>query len=104
MEMGRSKEHPIAASVGFDPGIVTSWSPSHRGLPSVSRNLFRDRLGLQELQQIIRAAGLRVRAGHVEAPKRMRSHHRPGTLAVDVQIANEEPVSSLPDLLRVLRE
>jgi len=41
---------------------------------------FRDRLGLQELQQVIGPARLGVGARHIEPDKRMRAHNGSGAL------------------------
>src|SRR5205085_6719425 len=65
--------------------------------------LLRDALRLQEQQQVVASAGLRVGAAHVEAAERVRADDRAGALAVDVQVADEELALRALDLLRVLR-
>ena len=65
----------------------------------VSDEAFRYRLRLQEQQQVIRPAGLRIRARHVEAAERVRADHRARALAVEVQVADEEPLARLLELV-----
>src|SRR5437660_791809 len=50
--------------------------------------LLCDALALCEEQKVVRAAGFRVRAAHVEAAEGVRSDHRSGALAVEVQVAD----------------
>src|ERR1700751_3920143 len=49
-------------------------------------------------QQVIRAASLRVRSGHVEAAEGMGAHHRAGALAIEVEVADVEGTSSVLEL------
>src|SRR5581483_6921922 len=49
-----------------------------------------DDLRLQEVQQVVRPAGLAVRARHVEAAERMRTDHGAGRLAVEIEVAAHE--------------
>ncbi len=48
----------------------------------------RDRLALRKQQQIIRPAGFRVGAAHVESAKRLHTNQRAGAFAVEIQIAD----------------
>src|SRR5438105_72132 len=91
---------PRAVSFGFDPGVVTSWSPSHRGF--LSYHLLGNRFGLHELEQIIRSASLRIGTRHVEPAERMRAYHRARALAIDVQIAHEKAPLGFLDLLSIV--
>src|SRR2546429_4353885 len=50
-------------------------------------------------QQIIFSTGLGVCSRHVEAAKRMGTHHSAGAFAVQIQIADVEHFFGLPDLL-----
>src|SRR5208283_2227340 len=57
---------------------------------SALSSLGRDRFGLQELEQVIGAAGLGIGAGHVEAAEGMAADQGAGAFAVEVQVADEE--------------
>src|SRR5713101_1421486 len=50
--------------------------------------LRRDRFSLCEQQQVISAAGLRIRARHIEPAERVNTHQRPGRFTVKVQVAH----------------
>ena len=82
----------FATSISIDPIVGISQSPSNRGISILSRDLFSDRLGLQEKQQIIRSASLRIGSGHVKSTKRMRANHSARALPVDVHVADKELV------------
>src|ERR1043166_862645 len=56
--------------------------------PGRRSDSLRRNLRLQEQQQIIAAAGLRVCTRHVEAAKRMHANQRARALAIEVQIAD----------------
>src|SRR5712675_2098917 len=62
-------------------------------------DLLRHRLRLRKQVKIIRSAGLRIRARHVEAAERMRADHRPRALAIDVQISYVKLADRLLDLV-----
>ena len=62
-------------------------------------DLLSYRFGLREQVQVIRAAGLRIGARHVEAAEGMRADHRAGALAVDVQVADVELADGAVDLV-----
>src|SRR2546425_7606151 len=63
----------------------------------------RDRLGLREEQQIIRAARLAVRPRHVEASEGVDTDQRSRALAVDVEVARVAQPLRLLDMLRPVR-
>src|SRR6266702_495449 len=65
--------------------------------------LRRDRFGLREQQQVISAAGLRIRAGHIEPAERMDSHQRSRRFTVKVQVAHVVFLLRPLDMLWVLR-
>src|SRR5260370_32628033 len=67
-------------------------------------HLPRDRLRLQEQAEVLAAAGLRIGAGHVEAAERMHAHERARALAVQVEIADEEPLLGAAGLPRTVGE
>src|SRR5712692_4163863 len=64
---------------------------------------FGDGLGLQEEQQIIAPAGLRVCSGHIETAEGVSADHGAGALAIEVEIADVERVGGLFELFRVAR-
>ena len=51
--------------------------------------------------RVIRAAGLRVGAGHVEAAKRMRADHGARALAIEIEIADVELAACVVQLAAV---
>src|SRR6202035_4733553 len=53
-------------------------------------DLLADAFRLCEQIQVVRAAGLRIGARHVEAAEGMRAHHRTRALAVQVEVADVE--------------
>src|SRR5579863_6713916 len=53
-------------------------------------DLLSHRLRLRKEIKIVRPAGLRISARHVESAERMCSDHRPRAFAVDVQVPNVE--------------
>src|SRR6185437_9951444 len=62
-----------------------------------------DGLGLQEEQQVIGAAGLRVRAGHIKAAEGVAADHGTGAFAIHVEIADVEILGGAFDFARVAR-
>lgn len=50
-------------------------------------------LGLRKKVKVIRAAGFRVRAAHVEAAKGMSPYHCAGAFSVEVKIAYMEALA-----------
>src|SRR5579863_1095864 len=67
-------------------------------LVMLSRNFLCDALRLQKLKQVVRPACLRIRARHIEPAKGMRTHHRAGAFAIDVEISHEKLLACLTDL------
>src|SRR5208337_827007 len=76
---------------------------SSTSFPSFLSHLLRHGLPLQEQQQIILPAALRVRPAHIESAKRMRPHHRSRAFPVQVQIPHVELLLRAANLLRILR-
>src|SRR5262249_39483323 len=70
----------------------------------LARHPFRYRLRLHEQHQVIRTAGLRVRARHVESAERVRAHHGARTLAVEIKIADEELLARLAEMFGIIRK
>ena len=60
--------------------------------------------GIEKLQQVIAAAGLGAAAAHLEAAKRMPTHHRAGAGAVDVNISRHQLGFDPLDVCRTARE
>ena len=71
----------------------------HKPMLKRSAEFLSHRLCLREQVEIIRAAGFRIGARHVEAAEGMRAHHRAGALAVDVQVADVEFLDGAVDLV-----
>ncbi len=67
---------------------------------AVAHGVLRHRAGLDELQQVVRAAGLRAGAGQAPAAERLAADHRAGDLAVDVQVADRGAVGHVLDRAR----
>lgn len=62
---------------------------------------FCDRLGLNELKQIVGAARFGIGAGHVEATEGVGANHRAGAFAIDVEVADKELVAGALNVFRV---
>src|ERR1700758_3418610 len=62
-------------------------------------NLFAYRLALVKQVGVIRAAGFRVGARHVESAKGMRADHGSRTFAVDIEITDMEFANGAVNLL-----
>jgi len=58
----------------------------------VRGDLTRDRLGLEEQQQIVVTAGFRVGAAHIEAAEGLPADQRASALPIEVEVADEELV------------
>src|ERR1700722_19850159 len=86
--------------VPFESGLRSR--PSNLTSPRLSRNLLGNRFGLQELEQVIRAARFGIRSRHIEPTKRMGAPHGARALAIDVQVAHEELLARLADFLPVV--
>ena len=65
---------------------IRTWRPPYIAVSS----FLRDRLLLREEIQVLAAAGLGVRAGHVEAAEGVHADERARALAVQVEVADEE--------------
>ena len=65
-------------------------SPCERSASLRRRQCLRHALSLRKERLIIRPARLGVRPAHIETAKRVRAHHRPRTLAVEVKISHVE--------------
>src|SRR3954452_16571545 len=59
-----------------------------------------DRSRQHELQQVVRAAGLRADAAQLEPAEGLAVHQRTRALAVDVQVADAEPALHLLQVAR----
>src|SRR5664280_2105650 len=55
---------------------------------SVAHRVLRDRLLLDELQEIVRPSGLHARPRETVAAERLAGDHGPGDTAVDVEVAD----------------
>src|SRR5262245_45681340 len=73
-------------------GLQRCWARATRftGCAGLSGDLLRDGLRLEEKQQIILPAGLRVCARHIEPAERMTANQRTRALAVEIEIPNVE--------------
>src|SRR6185369_5815809 len=80
---------------GFGPGPQ---------FPRLLDDFLTDRLALRKQQQVIRAAGLRIRSRHIEAAERMRTDNRARAFAIDVQVSYVEVLHGALDLIGVKRE
>src|SRR5262245_55365197 len=60
------------------------------GCESAAHLVFGDGARKEELQQVVRAAGLRADAAELEPAERLPVHQRAGAFAVDVQVADAE--------------
>ena len=56
--------------------------------PTVPHRVLGDHLRIDELQQVVGAAGLEPGAGQAVAAERLAADHRAGDLAVDVEVAD----------------
>src|SRR5215510_11096768 len=70
-----------------DTFLLICGRPGFGSLRRCSHSLRRD-FRLQEQQQVIAAAGLRVSARHVEAAKRMHADQSTSALTVEIEIAD----------------
>jgi hypothetical protein len=83
----RSRQHTMGAGHAGSklpnfPCDEIIFAPSQR--VALLLDLFRNRLRLQKQVQVVFAAGLRIRPGHIESAKRMRPHHGAGAFPVQI--------------------
>src|SRR4051794_28442988 len=71
---------------------------------AVAHRVLGDHAGLDEAEQVVRAAGLGARAGDAVAAEGLAGDHRAGDRAVDVEIADRQPRDEVVDRARVARE
>src|SRR5688572_21116552 len=71
---------------------------------SVAHRVLGDHVGLDEVQQVVRPARLRARAGEPVAAERLAPDHRASDGAVDVEVADRRALDDAVDGVRVARE
>src|SRR6187551_1780923 len=73
------------------------------GCEAAAHRVLTDRARLQELQQVVRPAGLVADAAELEATERMAADDRARRLAVNVQVAGAKGGPARGDVARVAR-
>ncbi len=114
----------VALAISADATVITGdpefkrvehlvpvlWLPGHTRLLGRRRDLggesspdgvLGDHPGLHELQQVVRAAGLRAHPAHAGAAERLAPHHGAGDRPVDVEVAHPELPGRPHDVGRV---